>query len=145
MSNTPGAPIDDQYVALIGRALYNFAYAEWEIIYLGSLLLPGFLNREAGNDSHTIAREFSLLSQGGRFPELVDIANRFTIAEEKRMEFLRATPITGPLGAQILKDSGQSQVQQWDLQTVTAFTSELETLATYSDVLYYKLKPKDGH
>ena len=145
MSNTPGAPVDDQYVALIGRALYNFAYAEWEVIYLGSLLLPAFLNREAGNDSHTIAREFSLLSQVEHFPELIDIANRFAAAEEKRMALLRATPITGPLGAQILEDSGQFPVQQWDLQTVTSFTLELETLATDADALYYKLKSKDDH
>ena len=140
--NTPGAPADDRYVEVIGRALYNFAYIEWEVLYLGSLLVPGFVNRDAGNDSRTIAREFSLLAEVGRerFPGLKDIADRFAIAEQSRVELLRATPFTGPLGAQILHSEGTAAPKQWDMEAVSKYLTDLESLATDADVLFYKLK-----
>ncbi len=37
-------PVDDSYVALIGKAVYVFAYYEWTIIYTIDYLQTGFVS-----------------------------------------------------------------------------------------------------
>jgi len=134
-------PVDDEYADMLGHVLYNFAYAEWVVVYLGSLIDPSFLRRGAGNDSRAIADAFTTIVQGTKSLDLIALADRFHAAEVKRVEFLRATPITGALGAQILYDSGASPIKQWTLEEVTAYAEELEGLAIDGNALYYKTKP----
>lgn len=129
-------PIDSKYAEMLGRVLYNFAYTEWAIIYLGSLAVPSFVSREAGNDSKTISREFQLIAQAITMEGMQSIANRFVAAEERRVEFLRSTPITGPDGAQILSANKEQSPEQWTMDAVEAYALELENLAIDANNLY---------
>ncbi|MBU2739378.1 hypothetical protein [Acidithiobacillus concretivorus] len=36
-------PVDDSYAALVGKAVYVFAYYEWTIIYVIDYLQSGFV------------------------------------------------------------------------------------------------------
>lgn len=38
-------PVDDSYAALVGKAIYVFAYYEWTIIYIINCLQAGFVDR----------------------------------------------------------------------------------------------------
>ena len=42
LHSTTRVPVDDSYVALVGKAVYVFAYYEWAIIYIIEFLKPGF-------------------------------------------------------------------------------------------------------
>ena len=41
---TMRAPVDDEYAALVGKAVYVFAYYEWTIIWIVEHLEPGFVS-----------------------------------------------------------------------------------------------------
>lgn len=43
LHRTTRTPIDDQYVCLVGKAVYLFAYYEWTIIYIIEQLEKGFV------------------------------------------------------------------------------------------------------
>lgn len=41
---TTHVPVDDQYAALVGKAVYVFSYYEWTIIGIIEHLEPGFVS-----------------------------------------------------------------------------------------------------
>src|SRR5687767_4349309 len=43
LHSTTRVPVDDQYAALVGKAIYLFAYYEWTIIWIIEYLAPGFV------------------------------------------------------------------------------------------------------
>ena len=46
-------PIDDAYAALVGKAVYVFAYYEWTIIYAIEYLQRGFVSKYSRGGSMT--------------------------------------------------------------------------------------------
>jgi hypothetical protein len=136
-------PIKDSYLQAVGQAFYNFATAEWSIVYLGSLISPSFVTRESGADFGVVDREFSLLCETGKIPECVEISKRFSDASAKRQVLVRSIPITAVDGAQILDGSEAGKDTQWTEEAVWAFANELQTLDIDANALYYKLKPSE--
>jgi len=43
LHSTTRVPVDDEYAALVGKAVYVFAYYEWAIIYIVEFLRSGFV------------------------------------------------------------------------------------------------------
>jgi hypothetical protein len=137
-------PVENSYLQAIGQAFYNFATTEWNIVYLGSLISPSFVTRESGASFGVVAREFSLLCDTGRFPDCVDIANRFAAATVRRQDLVRSIPITAAGGAQILDGSEAEKDTQWTEADVLAFAKDLETLDIDANNLYYRSKPSEA-
>ena len=133
-------PVEQSYVQAIGQVVYNFATVEWNMVYLGSLISPSFVNRESGADFETVAREFSLLSETGTIPDTAALSERFTKATARRQALLRSIPITANGGFQELNDSKVTE-NQWTEEAIWAFAKELEDLDIAANALYYKLKP----
>ena len=133
-------PVQDSYLKAVGQAFYNFATAEWSVVYLGSLISPSFVTRESGADFGVVAREFALLCDTGRFPECTDISRRFADATAKRQDIVRSIPITASGGGQILDGSEAGKDTQWTEAEVLALAEELQNLDIAANSLYYKLK-----
>lgn len=137
---TDRIPVDSAYSTALGEVVYNFATAAWMIVYLGSLADPSFVSRESGMDFNAVARDFSLISEVGKYPEFADISARFTAATVRRQELESAIPMTAYGDAQELDGSENNKDHQWTTDDVVRFAKELEALDIEANALYYKLK-----
>ncbi len=109
---TTRVPVDDEYAALVGKAVYVFAYYEWTIISILEFLEKGFVHRYCRGNSMTSGKvkihfqkvinnpntNFSKVTQH----ELQDYCNTFGEMIEKRNSLIHAHPCTDVNGAYIL-------------------------------------------
>jgi len=112
LHTTTRVPVDDAYAALVGKAVYVFAYYEWTIIYIVEFLRNGFVSQYSrGNPltSGNVRSEFqstinSLSASFTRLPvsDLQEICNDFERLIIKRNALIHAHPVTDSDGAQIL-------------------------------------------
>lgn len=109
---TTRVPVDDSYAALVGKAVYVFAYYEWTIIYIIEYLRNGFvIQYSRGNPltSGNVKEEFtSAISKLPASFDKVLVADLLRICEEfghlivKRNALIHAHPVTDSDGAKIL-------------------------------------------
>jgi hypothetical protein len=52
-------PVDEAYLAAIGMATYCFARMEWDAVYCGEKLKPGFVYTVAAKTAGMIAKDIS--------------------------------------------------------------------------------------
>ena len=106
-------PVDDDYVALVGKAVYIFAYYEWSIIWIVELMQPGFVKEYSRAERPMMsgavkarlkaAIETSSVDDtrvSGR--ELEACLAEFDALIIKRNALIHAHPITDVDGAQVL-------------------------------------------
>jgi hypothetical protein len=105
-------PVDDSYAALVGKAVYVFAYYEWTIVYAIEYLQSGFVgkySRDRSMTSGNVRQElqptinsslisFAKVSQA----ELQACCDEFENLIVKRNALIHAHPITDSDGSQIL-------------------------------------------
>jgi len=110
--STTRIPVDDAYAALVGKAVYVFAYYEWTIIWIVESLRSGFVaeySRESALTSGAVAKrlrtiiddpstDFSRVSK----EELLHCVDRFVANIISRNALIHAHPCTDTDGAQIL-------------------------------------------
>jgi hypothetical protein len=105
-------PVDDKYAALVGKAVYVFAYYEWAIIWIINCLQDGFVCkycREVQMTSGKVKATFKALidnpstsfSKVGKL-ELEEIVSEFESNIVKRNALIHAHPVTESDGSQIL-------------------------------------------
>jgi len=109
---TPRVPLDDSYVALVGKAVYVFAYYEWTIIHIIECLMNGFVNQYSRGKPLTSGNvKDKFTSAMAKLPasfEKVPVADLKRICDEfdnlivKRNALIHAHPATDSDGAQIL-------------------------------------------
>ena len=114
MANLPTTHVlvDDAYVALVGKAVYVFAYYEWAIIWVIELLQPGFVakySREEVMISGAVHGDFlkALNDLPSSFEDAVGTELRACCATfkeliVKRNALIHAHPATDSDGQQIL-------------------------------------------
>lgn len=134
---TSRIPVASSYVQAIGQVVYNLATVEWNMVYLGSLVVPSFVSRAGGAAFEAVASDFSLLSEVGTHPEFRDLSAKFTDAVMRQKDLLRSTPYTADEGVQQLGGAAGP----WPEEKIWAFAKELEDLDIATNALYYKLKP----
>lgn len=110
--NTAHVPVDDTYVALVGKAVYVFSYYEWTLIHMIECLRSGFVGEYSRGGPFTsgdVKKKFqgtidSLPSSFQKVPvcDLQNICNDFDKLIVKRNALIHAHPITDMGGAQIL-------------------------------------------
>jgi hypothetical protein len=109
---TTRVPFDPDYTALIGKAVYVFAYCEWAVIHLIEKLKPGFVLRYcrgAPMPSGLVKRELEAVvncasttyTKVSRI-ELEECCTLFASLIEKRNALIHAHPMTDADRSQIL-------------------------------------------
>lgn len=110
--STTRIPVDDSYVAIVGKAIYIFAYYEWAIICIIGYLQPGFLQTYSRGNPMTsggvlkelkkIINNLPVSLDGVLKAEIEDCCREFEILIVKRNALIHAHPVSDLDGSQIL-------------------------------------------
>ncbi|SRR6266516_1645351 len=146
-------PYDPAYTALLGTAVYVFAYYEWAVIYLIQQFKPGFVGRYcqgAPMTSGKVRQELeAVLKDPGtsytavRKAELQGCLDQFARLIGRRNALIHAHPITNHDGAQIL--SYQTNVERplpdmkWPVAEVEAAIRAFDDAACATNALLHRL------
>ncbi len=154
LNSTTRVPVDDQYAALVGKAVYVFAYYEWTIICIIELLDNGFLGEYCRVKTMTSgavrdhlrdvignpATSFTKVTQ----EELTDCLEKFSDLIIRRNALIHAHPSTDSGGAQILAYqtslSKPLSDMQWPAAEVEAVISAFDEAACSAGELLDKLR-----
>ena len=141
-------PFDEDYVKLVGTAVYLFSYYEWTIIYIIERLEPGFVaeySREQTMPSGEVLNRFKrALEQdaGGHDVDrstLRSCSDEFAGLVDKRNALIHAHPITDIGGAQILnyqsKPSRPISDMKWEDVDIEKLTEEVDEAACRANEL----------
>ncbi len=112
LHTTTRVPVDASYAALVGKAVYVFAYYEWTIIWILEFLHPGFLGRYCRGDPMTSGNVRQELQRviddptteftGITKQSLQDCCAEFEHLIVRRNALIHAHPCTDTDGSQIL-------------------------------------------
>jgi hypothetical protein len=146
-------PFDPSYTALVGTAVYVFAYYEWAVIYLIQQFKPDFVSRycrAAPMTSGQVKRELeAILNDAATVytkvsrAELVACCSRFASLIDKRNALIHAHPITDTDGATIL--NYQTKVDRplpdmkWPAASVEQVLQEFDAAACEANALLHCL------
>ena len=146
-------PFDPKYTALVGTAVYVFAYYEWVIIYIVEQFRPGFVARYSRGKPLTsgqVRRELEFVLNNATTTyaavsraELKACHARFSELIEKRNALIHAHPITDSDGSQILnrqaRVDGPLPDMRWSLAAVNDVLVEFDAAAVEAGALYDRL------
>ena len=149
-------PFDSDYVALLGTAVYLFAYYEWIIIYIIEMLDPGFVgtySRGKPLTSGCVARRFRdaiLAASGTRPPDVREAldacAVEFKGLIDRRNALIHAHPITDTDSSQILHyQTSLSRAlpdMKWSEAEIKEFLIAVDAAVGRTDRLYTKLRKR---
>ena len=150
-------PFDDDYVKLMGTAVYLFSYYEWAIIYAVERLEPGFLpeycrKHSRGMTSGAVSKRFMHAveryagDKGVEKTELKCCELTFDRLVQKRNALIHAHPITDDSGAQILNYQASLAKQisdmKWEVASLQEFIHEVDAAACQIGEMFEKL-PSD--
>lgn len=135
-------PVGDDYVAALGRAVYNFTYLEWGIVWLAETLDRGFINRVNSFTAGMIAASFERLvaksdASAPDFKRMTELANLFKDLVQERNALLHGNPYTAEGGEQCLLYTGKAGRRAWSiidiLETAKSFQ---EAAIEANDILH---------
>lgn len=147
-------PFGPDYVELLGKAVYVFAYYESIIIYLIDVLDPGFLETccrgKRPLPSSEVGKRFWNAIRSSRetahddLKALHDCATEFQKLIERRNALVHAHPITDTDGNQILhyqtSVSRSFPDMKWDKRSIKDFLVAADAAVGPAHFLYMKLK-----
>lgn len=137
-------PTEPGYAELLGQAIYNFAYMEWNIIWIIERLCPGYLATQpqlhpsgkiAGAFDRAIEQAKGLSADLER--QLEGIAARFRKCKDRRNQLLHAHPHTSTSGKQLLLRSKASSKISWDSPLIIDAARDFEALAIDAAKLFH--------
>lgn len=147
-------PVDNSYAALVGKAVYVFAYYEWTIIYAIEYLQSGFVHKYSRGGSmtssnlrqelqNTISSPFVSFAKVSQ-TELQACCDEFKKLIVKRNALIHAHPITDSDGSQILayqtKITKSLPDMKWTRPEVEAIIQEFDAAACRAGVLLDRLR-----
>lgn len=147
-------PVDDLYAALVGKALYVFAYYEWTIIYVIDYLRSGFVSRYSRGSSMTSGNVRQELQDTINNPqtsfakfskaELQACCDEFEKLIVKRNALIHAHPATDSDGSQILayqtKTTKPLPDMKWPKNEVESIIQEFDAAACRAGSILDKLR-----
>lgn len=154
LHTTTSVPVNDAYAALVGKAIYVFAYYEWTIIYLIDHLENGFVQNYSRGNPMTSGKVLGKLKEVvvnlNSLPlnitqqELDECISNFTNLITKRNALIHAHPCTNHDGAQILSYQTSSTKNlpdmSWPEDEVIKLISEIDEAACKSGDILDKLR-----
>ena len=150
-------PFDDDYVKLVGTAVYLFSYYEWAIIYVVERLEPGFVpeycrKHQRGMTSGDVSTRFMHAveryagDKGVEKTELQCCGLTFDHLVQKRNALIHAHPITDDGGAQILNyqasPTKQISEMKWEIASLQEFIHEVDAAVCQTGEMFETL-PSD--
>jgi hypothetical protein len=154
LHSTTRVPVDDSYAALVGKAVYVFAYYEWVLIYIVEYLRAGFVARYSRGDPMTSGQVKQALQSVINDPtadfskvtrqQLQDCCTRFDELVVKRNALIHAHPCTDTDGSQILayqtKPHSRLPDMKWPTADVSAMIAEFDKAACDAGLLLDRLR-----
>jgi hypothetical protein len=141
-------PADDTYTAILGRAVYNFAYYEWVVVWTLEKLRPGYLQyySRKGPTSGRVAESFteavkSFRSASPDQDALAICAATFDGLRKERDKLLHAHPYTAAAGVQQLGYRGRHPATEWPMAEVEDVAEKFDAAACELNHLFYKFWP----
>ena len=146
-------PHDPNYTALVGKAVYFFAYYEWAMIYLIEQFKPGFVRRYARGKPMTsgkvrdalqaVLADLATTYAAVSMTDLQACLDEFTKLIKRRNALIHAHPITDHDGAQVLNyqaspDSALPDMK-WPAQEVEAAIQAFDSAACATNELLHRL------
>ena len=146
-------PYEPSYTALVGTAVYVFAYYEWALIYLIQQFKPGFVGRYSRGKPMTsggvraeleavLADPATVYSKVSKL-ELQACCTLFAQLIDKRNALIHAHPITDQDGSQILNyqtaPNRPLPDMKWPTASVEAVLGEFDAAACDANALLHRL------
>jgi len=143
-------PANDTYVALLGRAVYNFAYLEWAVIYTIETLAPGYLAEYTGAarpmPSSVVANTLRerVIGRTDLSSDLKDklaaCADRFSRLVNDRNRLIHGHPYTAEGGNQQLSYQGRLPSTSWSIDEVEVIAREFDDAACEMNDVFHQLR-----
>ena len=123
-----GIPATDEYLRALGRAVFNFAYLEWGVIWLVETMQRGFLNDSSKMTSGKIANRFCDAAEqlDDAVPDkqaLRSLSQKFKCLVPDRNRLVHSHTYTAPEGANELMYLGRHGRKAWPIELMTDFAS----------------------
>jgi hypothetical protein len=137
----PGIPVANDYVAAFGRAMYNFAYLEWGIVWLAETIGPGYMQQERGT-ARNIGEKFSALVNQRTQNEqdhsrLKNLAATFLTLVEDRNALAHGIPHTAEGGEQRLGYDRKGVRRDWSIAAMLKIAKDFEDAAIEANALLH--------
>ena len=127
---------EDQYLKLIGQAVYNYLGLQYGVTLLGNIIAPGLVGEGDIRVLGSIAHDFQVLAMTRDDAEVKQFAQTFVNVSDTFKGLLETTPF----GAKDLNELGSSELNMyWDPDKVNGFLSLIATLQARIDPLTSKL------
>ncbi len=135
-------PTDDEYTAMLGRAVYNFTYYEWVVVWTIEKSEPGYLLHysKKGPTAGSVATKFKTVVIGAD-ARLAACAATFDDLRKERNKLLHAHPYTAANGVQQLGYRGHHPSAEWPLPEVEKAALAFEDAACELNGLFHQLWP----
>jgi hypothetical protein len=151
-------PVDDSYAALLGKAVYVFAYYEWAIVYAIEYLRADFVRRYTRitpMTSGAVRQELQAIIDDPAVgftkvtrSEMQSCCDEFERLIHKRNALIHAHPITDKDGAQILayqtKPSKPLPNMKWPTRELESVIQEFDGAAVVAGRLLERLRAPDA-
>lgn len=135
-------PADDEYTAMLGRAIYNFTYYEWGVVWMIEKIHPGYLQHYSskGPTAGVVAAGF-LVAANSLDPRIAACAAQFDRLRIERDKLLHAHPYTAVGGVQQLSYRGRHPGAEWPLPDIENAARKFDDAACELNNLFYELWP----
>lgn len=156
---TTRVPVNDEYVAIIGKAVYVFSYYEWTLIYIIDSLKHGFVkkySRPPGkpltsgavkNELDRCLKNPKQSTSAAICKDLTTCSNLFGQLILKRNALIHAHPVTDKDGSHILSYQSNStrpiSDMKWPIKEVTEFVREIDKAAVLAGEALFRLRKEN--
>jgi hypothetical protein len=139
-------PVEETYLHAIGRAVYNFASLEWNIVWLCQVLEPGFVFEAGSLTTGQVREKFTglvsaLPPDDPDRSALVSLVETFSSLVKRRDMLVHGKPSTAPDGEQRLYYSGKRGAATWSVAAIFEAAQDFEIASRDAHHLYDKCKP----
>lgn len=141
-NQTERIPADAAYLGALGRAVFNFAYLEWAVIWLVETMQLGFLQKSLEKTSGQIEKHFCdaveqlddvVLDK----EELRVLIQRSKCLVPEQNSLIHSHTYTAPEGAHELMYLGRHGRKEWPVELMTDFASRTAVASKEANRLLY--------
>ena len=133
-------PVADDVVAAFGRAMYNFAYLEWNIVWLAEKIQPGYIRGK--RITWDIGGKFSALvnrhtQHHHDHIHLKNLAEEFVTLVKERHALAHGNPHTAEGGKQRLLYDREGVRRDWSIEAMLNSAKDFEDAAIKANSLLH--------
>ena len=139
-------PVAEDYLRALGRATYNFAYLEWDVIWLTETLQSGFLRKASTMTAGQVADCFSKAVEklDDTDPDKVrlqTLASDFIQIVADRNSLMHGNPHTAKTGEQRLLYDGRHGRRDWTIESMIQFSERDATASIEAGTMLQNRRP----